>query len=696
MPPPGYVFRDGGATPPAEELPDSEFRQRITAAKKPVTATAQAPLGQNTTTSHQLATGAGDHEVLGAAQKAGKEDRTTNLGWQANAVGVDHLVGGLPNEDLWTLQMYHVKAIPQAPPGGLDLNIADEDDFSPDKLRANIERLYMTVIVGFIGFGKHIARLRSWREPRRTVAFATVYFLAWILDMLVPMMLTTIIVLITVPRSRSILFPPAPIALVNHKTGGVQKPKAGVLGSTDSVTGAPEKYKGEAVEQEASNLVNGIASVAISSAAGRHDQANPDEEGGSKSLDKNMPDPTQIATQAADASSSAQGGTPEKAHDKTKQPMEEVVWTKMRPAMHAIGDIADGWERFANALSPTPPFEQNKRLQLGAIFVPILLLSLFVKAQWVVRGTEFITGFAFFSDPLMQRGIQLLNEKIPDWPKYLEIRNTLLKGVPTNAQLTITLLRIGEANRAPLPPPPSSNEPPPDKPAEDVDKHAITENGLDASHSEIEDAITVDQPSTTEEAAAAHAEEHKKKKGGFGAKILSAFKHTTAGGVETKLTVDSAKAALGSHHAKEKLGVLPSRAEMQKKPIEGPVEFRGRYNGRKGAVYVDSSVSPASGRRPASPCVYFTTHLDGHEVVESMPRDPDFAVSIADIVEIKKVGGLGWKGKIIVGWATSREVKDGIEIVTRDGRTYRAMALAERDELFNRLVAMGQQVWESY
>lgn len=70
--------------------------------------------------------------------------------------------------------MYHVKAMDESPPGGLDLNIADEDEFSPDKLRANIERLYMTVIIGLIGFGKHIARLRSWREPRRTGAFCTV------------------------------------------------------------------------------------------------------------------------------------------------------------------------------------------------------------------------------------------------------------------------------------------------------------------------------------------------------------------------------------------------------------------------------------------------------------------------------------------------------------------------------------------
>ena len=70
--------------------------------------------------------------------------------------------------------MYHVKAIPNPVPGGLDLNIADEEEFSPDKLRANIERLYMTVIVGILGVVKHIGRLRSWRQTRRTAGFASV------------------------------------------------------------------------------------------------------------------------------------------------------------------------------------------------------------------------------------------------------------------------------------------------------------------------------------------------------------------------------------------------------------------------------------------------------------------------------------------------------------------------------------------
>ena len=563
----------------------------------------------------------------------------------------------------------------------------------------------MTVGIGALSYFKHIVRIRSWREPRRTAGFAAAYFGAWIFNMVLPLAFATLILLITVPDVRDFMFPPVPIALIDRKTGGVQTPKAGVLGSHDSMTGAPEQYKGEAVEQEASNLVSGVASVALSSAAGRHDQGEPhSDKGVSKKMEKDAPDPTGMATKLADASSSASKGQTDAHHDKTKEPMEDAVWAKMRPIMHVIGDIADGWERFANALSPTPPFDDNKRLQLAAIFAPLLLLSLFVKAAWVIRGTYFIGGLVFFTDPLQQQGIALLNEKIPDWPKYLELRNTLLKGIPTNAQLAITLLRIGEANRAPLPPPPGSREAPPNAPAE-LDKQALTDAGVDASHSEIEDAITVDRPSSSEgygPDGSAHPDEAgaapDKKKKGFGAKIVSAFKHSTAAGVETKLTADSARAALGSGHAKEKLGILPTKSELKRKPTEGPVEFKGRCNGKKGAVYVDSSVSPATANgHPESPCVYFTTDLDGDEIVESIaPKSMQWSLAIKDIAELKKVGGLGWKGRILVGWSTDREVKDSIWIVDKTGKQYKATALAQRDELFNRLVAMGQQVWEAY
>ena len=433
------------------------------------------------------------------------------------------------------------------------------------------------------------------------------------------------------------MFPHVPLALVSSTTGGVQKPKAGVLGSTDSATGAPEKHQGEAVEQEASNFVNGIAHVAISSAAGAHDPGDPDLEG--SAVDSAAPDPTKMAVAAADSKDAAAGGAPH--HDKTKQPMEDAIWKKMRPIMHVLGDTADAWERFGNALSPTPPFPNGPRYRLAALVVPLFLVSLLTSSYMFMKANELIIGVAFFTDPLMQRGIKLLNEKIPDWPKYLEMRNTILKGVPTNAQLTITLLRIGEANRAPIPPPPTSDTPPPDK-SVDVDKQAITDAGLDASHSDIDEAIKVDTPSGSELPEEQEAKPKKK----TGARIVSFFKGTTAGAIETKLKTDAVRAAAGSAHAKDHLGILPKRGS--KKRIEGPVEFKGRYKGRKGAVYIDSSVSPPSKSsvHVACPCVYFTTSISPNqdesieETVENKKAEnPSWAISISDLVEIKKVGG---------------------------------------------------------
>lgn len=96
----------------------------------------------------------------------------------------------------------------------------------------------MTCILSLMSSGAQIARLRSWRESRRTTCFAAAYTIAWMFDYLTALFVSTAILLIVYPPARSILFPPAPLALVNKSTGGVQKPKAGVLGSTDTATGA--------------------------------------------------------------------------------------------------------------------------------------------------------------------------------------------------------------------------------------------------------------------------------------------------------------------------------------------------------------------------------------------------------------------------------------------------------------------------
>lgn len=587
--------------------------------------------------------------------------------------------------------MYHVKAIPTSVPGGLDLNIADEEEFSPDKLRANIERLYMTVGIGLLATLKHIARLRSWKESRRTGYFAGTYFLAWALDLLVPVLSLTLITLIVYPPARDIMFPPAPVALVSSKSGGIQKPKSGVLGSHDSATGAAENHKGEAVEQEASNFVNGIASIALSSATGKHPDNGPGDAEDDGAPGDAAPDPTSVAAGAADAKAAASGGKPNAKHDKTKVPMETAMWTKMRPAMHALGDVADTWERFGNALSPTPPFpRETYRLRLAILIVPVFCASLFVSSYMVVEGTTFGIGFGFFGDPIISRGLELLNRKFPHWEKLLELRNTVLKGVPTNAQLTITLLRIGEANKAPLPPPPRIDAPPPEQPAEISDEHLRAtgaEPPLNATREELDDAIQHD-PSTAHETGGADIDASRQSKHGRAAsKIIGLFRGTAKGAVKTAMGTDVARAKVGSSKAKDRLGVVP-RPDSDR--VSGPVDFRARYKGHKGHVVITT--------RSTIPALAFSTDSTIEKIGSAEREDlhAQWTVAIADVAEIKKFGGYGWKARLVVGWALNREVADGMEITTRTGEVLRVTAMPLRDELFNRLVAMGGQKWESW
>lgn len=156
--------------------------------------------------------------------------------------------------------------------------------------------------------------------------------------MLMPLLFGLLVTMILYPPSRSFLFPPMPLALVNTDTGHIQRPRAGTLGSENTLTGAPEKHAGEAVEQEASNFVTGFASIALSSASESHA-----DEGGV--LENVVPDAGEIANVAVDAQQSAAGDPAHVRHDKTKAPMQEAMWQQARPVMHALTDVCDTWER---------------------------------------------------------------------------------------------------------------------------------------------------------------------------------------------------------------------------------------------------------------------------------------------------------------------------------------------------------------
>lgn len=227
------------------------------------------------TESHAVANEAVNAEIgedgAVAANTGRDEVDVEDLGWKDTDQTVPQpIITGLPNDTLFTLirrfdnQVFYVRTVNKPPLANLDMNISEDEEFSPEKLRARLERLYTSVIVQLISGWKHIVRLRSWNEQQRTSTYLAVYLVAWLLDILLPVSIVFLMGLILSPRFRHISFPPMPRGLINAKTGDIQKPEAGVLGADDTITGAPEAETGEGVEQEAHSFINSIATVRIS------------------------------------------------------------------------------------------------------------------------------------------------------------------------------------------------------------------------------------------------------------------------------------------------------------------------------------------------------------------------------------------------------------------------------------------------
>jgi hypothetical protein len=662
-----------------------------------------------------------------------------DLGWSEDPKVPIPVLHGMTNETIWQLvrrfnkQTYHAKRLDEPPQGGIDMNIADKDAFTPDKLRSTLERIYLSVGLGGAGFFKHIARVRSWKEYKRTILFFTLYTVGWIFDYLFPIFTALFILLLVSPRSRHILFPHAPLAAISAKTGEARVPKAGHLGS-HSLTGAAESYKGEAAENEASNLVGSVAHMAVSTAIGNDQKVAADDEGletdeeddvdpKKKSdlakMEDNVPDPSMAALNAKDIHSKASNDKNQAKGDASKEPVQSAVWGSAQPLLHTLEDLVDTWERFGNALSPTAPFALHRpRLFIAGIFAPIFLLSLFATPYMVYKGTSFGMGFGFFGQPLFDMMKfsdfkKFLDEKIPDWPRYLELRNSILKGVPTNAQLTITLLRIGEANKCPLPPPPPAPSAPD---ATAKEGHEMTEAMPDEYKQDLQDHVNeVNASKEIDDDASSTTSSKKKVK--KPSKILALIKGSVKAGVNTTLGTNRVKAEAGFQHAQQRVGVV--KKDLGEEAMgDGPSSFRGRYRGKRGLVIISTTAT--------TPCVSFEKNWAAHtkaahkaahlfsdtdkeeaegkqdskaikslkQAAENTRPLPLFSIAIDEIVSCRKIGGLGFKGKLIVGWALESAIADGIEIITEDGQTHIITALPRRDEVWNRLVSMGKQQWE--
>jgi hypothetical protein len=189
-----------------------------------------------------------------------------------------------------------------------------------------------------------------------------------------------------------------------------------------------------------------------------------------------------------------------------------------------------------SALKPPPPYPPSINMArykiAGAIFLPILLATAFVPSWIWARGASFLLGFLFFGQPLMDRGLVLIQEKIPNWQELLDLRASLLFGVPTNDQLVLHLLRVGEREGHPLPRPP----PPP---LEGTPKEHMADNAPDPDAELVDDEgnpMDVDDLGTKDKVM------HKSK-----SRIIGGLKKMSkrVAGIGADVTVDGVKKQVG-------------------------------------------------------------------------------------------------------------------------------------------------------
>lgn len=166
-----------------------------------------------------------------------------------------------------------------------------------------------------------------------------------------------------------------------------------------------------------------------------------------------------------------------------------------------------------------------------------------------------------------------------------------------------------------------------------------------------------------------------------GSKVIGFIKGAAKAAVHGAIGADHVKAMAGSEHAKLRLGAVGWTGESE---IDGPTSFTARHHGKKGHVIITASATP--------PCISFVRHKD----IPFLDTKHIFTIAVDDIAEIRKIGGYGWKGKLVIGWALSTEVADGIEITDKSGVIKRLTAMPRRDEVFNRVIAVSpKQHWES-
>jgi hypothetical protein len=402
----------------------------------------------------------------------------------------------------------------------------------------------------------------------------------------------------------------------------------------------------------------------------------------------------------------------------------------------------------------------------------------------LVKTVELLLGLGLFGEPLFVRGMEYLHLNVPEWKDYLDIdrfvfaiyfslpgssplicalantRNirTLLQGVPTNAQLALTLLRLAESTSNPIYFQQQTKHDRSLVRHEDVSLSSALWQALRPKPVPI---VTPDSPG--QEVLLSDAEPPQPPKTQKLHRFLRFARRAIKTAVRGHIALDRALATTASTYARRGLqGVLDAHdgriGGMQTSRLlellipsasvsgaafaagrrNANVVFEAKFEKKRGCVVLDMAADVDSiadetqtqtqPQPPRQAVLFFTTtkatKLHDTRLSRQKASSVKFSIPLGNVTELQKTAGLGWKGKLIVELAVG---SDELESGSADGLVIRGVKGGERDNggsgegesegncdddgarerfeyhltgvmgrdaLFNRLVAGGEQVWE--
>lgn len=628
------------------------------------------------------------------------------------------VVDGIEDDNLWVLlrmfntQVNHVLHPARGlPPGQPDLRQTNLPNvpYRSDTLKANMERLIKAIAPPSSRGIREVQRLSDWHgEFGRTAAYCAGYFLSWGLGCTVVAGLCFFAVLVAFPETRRFLFPdlpeevPPPDPLEHIRDEPLAR-----------ATPAAQEHKLTRAEQAEEHSVE-VTAVMLGY-IGKLLLGSKAKEGnavvGPKELvaDVDLEEPDNIVTDAdgkvvgyqtdqRDANGERMRVSGEvvnvrrdqearnEAQSEADARREELTTRMAKATENGIGGAADFVEIMQKALSPVPVYPDSyARFKLAALLVAPALGLHYVPAQVIGRCITFLFGVVFWGhEPLMQAGERLL-EMFPNWMEYLDPRNHLLSGVPTNAQLTLHLLRASEAEGNPLPLPPVAPT------LEEANEAVNEEDGTKTKAAKA----AVSDTKAGQALSSGNPENNKgvrKAAKKTGSKTKSLFKRAARklAGMGSDVTVVGEE----SGAIKRKINSMVLKAKWGEDVPEGG--FVAKHDGTSGHLFLDDEEG----------CLSW---------VPLLSKSPEKVWYIDDLVEMKKQG-LGVQ-RLALAMMSGAEIeslglalrfaKTADDVSMKDMSEEEQLAHAQRaeeslvfrgvearEQLFNRLIAMGHQRWE--